>query len=78
MKKKPISRLNAEVILAFADGNMSATAGGKIMCMSPNTVDYHIRKVKELTGLDAKKFYDLARLVIMARKIVGGIDDGQT
>lgn len=78
MKKKDLSETNAEAILAFANGDMRIYKAAKIMCVVPFDISYHLDRVKKITGLDPRKFYDLVRLVPMARKIVGGIDDGQT
>ena len=56
-----------EVVLSMADNDMNPTRTANKMFMNRNTVIYHIRKVKKLTGLDARNFYDLIKLVRMAR-----------
>lgn len=35
-----------------------------------NTVLYHLNKVKQQTGLDARRFYDLVELVKMAQEVL--------
>lgn len=54
---------DVEVILALADNNMNETKTARDLFMHRNTVVYHIRKVKRLTGLDPMKFHDLCKLV---------------
>ena len=35
-----------------------------------NTVLYHLNKVKQQTGLDPRRFYDLVELVKMAQEVL--------
>lgn len=56
-----------EVILALADCNMNAAEAARKIHLSVETVFYHFRKIRELTGLDPKNFYDLAKLVMMVK-----------
>lgn len=78
MKKKTLSKANAEAILAFADGNMRVCEAAQIMHVAHFSISYHLDRVKSITGLDPRKFYDLAKLVLIAKKIMGGSDNGQT
>lgn len=60
------SRLNdfdREVVLALASNNMNETETARQLYAHRNTVCYHLRKVKKLTGLDPVNFYDLHKLV---------------
>lgn len=52
-----------EVILSFADGNMHIGETANLLNLHRNTIDYHLRAIKENTGLDPKNFYDLVELV---------------
>ena len=54
-----------EVILALADNNMNISAAANSLFMHRSTVEYHIKRIKQITGLDAKNFYDLTKLVNM-------------
>lgn len=58
-----MSEQDKEVILALANHGMKIAKAAKALYMHPNTVRYHIRKVKQVTGLDPMKFYDLYKLV---------------
>lgn len=77
MKKKTLSQTNAEAILAFADGNMRPSEAARIMHVTPFNISYHLDKVKSITGLDPRKFYELAKLMLIAKKIMGGSDNGK-
>lgn len=58
----------AKVILALADSNMSRSAAAARLYLHRNTVEYHIAKIKNKTGLDAKRFYELYELTGRARE----------
>lgn len=60
-----MSSTDKEVILALADNNMNISAAATSLFMHRNNVEYHIRRIKQITGLDAKNFYDLIKLVNM-------------
>lgn len=51
------------IVLAYAQANMRCTIASKITRYSLTNIDYHLLKVKSLTGLDPKRFDDLAMLV---------------
>jgi sugar diacid utilization regulator len=36
-----------------------------------STVEYHLRRIQERTGMNPRDFYDLQRLVKMARATLG-------
>jgi carbohydrate diacid regulator len=57
-----------EIILSLADNNMNETKTARELFMHRNTVIYHLRKVKKLTGLDPMNFYDLCKLVERVRE----------
>ena len=59
---------DAEIIIALADNNMNITEASKVLYVHRNTVEYHIRKVRQSTGLNPTNFYDLHKLVQMAGK----------
>ena len=52
-----------DVVMTYADNNMNALATSKAMYISDSGVEYHLAKVKELTGLNPKCFYDLVELL---------------
>lgn len=63
MNKKELSTLEKEIIEAFAEYDMKAFKVSKNIYVSRGTVLYHAKKIKEKTGLDIRKFYDLCLLL---------------
>ena len=59
---------DAEIIIALADNNMNITKASRVLYVHRNTIEYHIRKVKRNTGLDATQFHDLCKLLQMMRR----------
>ena len=64
----PLTMKQAQVILALAECDMSSSQAAHVLHHHQNAVYYHIQKIRERTGLDPKCFYDLCKLVDMARK----------
>ena len=54
-----------KILIALADNNMKVTEAAKSLFLHRNTVLFHLRKVKEETGLDPCKFHDLCKLYAM-------------
>lgn len=52
-----------EVILGFANGNMNIGECARLMYVHRNTIYYHLKNIKEKTGLDPQDFYGLCGLV---------------
>ena len=65
----------AKVVMAFAKNNMRAKDTGKYLHVVEQDVHYHLRRVKEITGLDPKNFFELCRLVGIAASVTGGNDE---
>lgn len=57
----------ARIVLAMAESDMRYSKVGAVLHYHRNTIDYHITKIWEKTGLDPKKFYDLCKLVEIAK-----------
>jgi len=62
-----MNNMDKIIILSLADNNMSVNATARNLCYHRNTVQYHIDGVKKETGLNAKQFYDLVKLVEIAK-----------
>lgn len=58
-----LSKRQKEIIKAFAENNMNATETAKSLYMHRNAVIYHIGEIKRKTGLNARRFYDLLKLL---------------
>lgn len=65
-----MTKLDAQAVLTFADCNMNAAEASRRMYMHRNTVIYHLDKVKRETGLDGRCFYDLAKLLKIAKEVL--------
>lgn len=55
--------IDTDVIRAMADCNMRQYAVSKKIYAARSTVNYRIRKIKQETGLDPRKFCDLVKLL---------------
>lgn len=73
MKGKPFTKVTTldgfdyRVILMFAEYNMRSTETSQCLDVHRNTIEYRLNKIKRITGLEPRKFYDLVKLVEMAR-----------
>lgn len=74
MASKPFTEVTTlderdyRIILLLAENSMRATETSYALDVHRNTVLYRIGKIKRITGLDPMNFYDLHKLVEMARK----------
>ena len=57
-----------EIILAMAENDMHATAAAVALNYHRNTIMYHLEQISKLYGLNPRCFYDLCRLVDMAKE----------
>lgn len=62
---------DAHIVIAMANRNMNVTDVARAIFAHRNTVLYHLDKVKQQTGLDPRRFYDLVELVRMAQEVLG-------
>ena len=60
--------MDKKVILTLADCNMNITQASEKLYMHRNSVVYHIKRIKKQTGLNPLNFYDLCKLVNMAKE----------
>ena len=63
MREKGLSNLDREIIIAFAKYDMKPYRVSNNIFLSKATVMYHIKKIKKITGLDIRKFYELCELL---------------
>lgn len=68
MAKDEMTPVRCEIVLALADTGTRATAAARKLYMNHSTVLYHMKLIKAITGLDPKDFYDLGKLVQMAKE----------
>ena len=62
-----LTETQARIVLALADNEMRVYTAAIAAHYSRTNVDYHLRQIRKLTGLNPKNFYDLYRLVQIAR-----------
>lgn len=55
------------VVLAYAENNMNLTATAKVVYMGVSTIRYRLHIVRQQTGLNPQRFYDLVNLVEMCK-----------
>lgn len=67
-KATNLDKYDFSIILIFAENSMRMTETAYALNVHRNTVVYRISKIKRITGLDPQNFYDLCKLVEMARK----------
>jgi len=61
-KEKKINETLLETLKAFFDNNLSISKTAQVIYVHRNTLLYRLRRVKEITGLDPKKFDDAIQL----------------
>lgn len=69
--KEYLTDVDVQVVLTFADNDMSVTETGRKLFLSRNTVKYHLESVGKKTGLSPLKFYDLVKLVGILKETEG-------
>lgn len=58
-----LTNANKKIVLAFAENDMKVSKTARSTFYSKNTIDYHLKCVKQKTGLDPFKFYDLVEIL---------------
>ena len=62
-----MTELEKNVILIYADNNMDISKTARAAKYHRNSIVYWLEKIKEKYGLNPRNFYDLIRLVEMAK-----------
>ena len=65
-----MNKEDAHIVIAMANHNMNVTDVARAIFAHRNTVLYHLNKVKQQTGLDPQRFYDLVELVKIAQEVL--------
>ena len=58
-----LTDIDRVVIFAFAENNMSVAETARQSYLCRGSVEYHLHRVHQKTGLNPYKFYDLVELV---------------
>ena len=62
-----ITNADWNVLIAYADNDMSVSKTAESMFFHRNTVEYHLNKVRDNTGQDPRCFHDLVQLFQLAK-----------
>lgn len=75
-----VDKLTREKMISLHDferkDNMNVTDVARAIFTHRNTVLYHLNKVKQQTGLDPRRFYDLVELVQIAQEVLESETEG--
>lgn len=63
MKASELDETKKAIIRAMADCNMRISTVARNTAFHRNSVSYHNKQIKEMTGLDPTRFYDLVKLI---------------
>lgn len=63
-----LSEPRQKIILALADCDMNVSEVSRALYMGRSTVEYHLKRIKQLTGKNPVKFYDLCHLVLWVKE----------
>ena len=62
------TKINAKVVIEFANNDMNQAKTAKVCYMCPSTVAFHLDNVYMHSGLNPKKFHDLVVLYNAAKQ----------
>ena len=65
-----MNQAQAKIILLYAKENMNLSEVARQAHYHRNTLEFHLGRICDITGLDPKNFYDLVELVGMANEIL--------
>ena len=63
-----LTDMDIKILIAFADNDMNSSKAGRQQYMHRNSINYHLERVKEKTGLNPFNFYDLVKLLKICGK----------
>ena len=58
-----MSETDREVLIAFAECNMNRSKTARKLMYHRNNILYHLQKIREETGLNPYRFFDLVKLL---------------
>lgn len=67
-KIMPMNEAEKKIILSLAGHDMCISKTSRAIHMHRNTIEQHFEKIRQKTGLNPRKFYDLVRLVEIAKE----------
>ncbi len=57
-----------QIILSLANYDMNVSRTSRAIHMHRNSIEYHLEKIQQRTGFNPKRFYDLVKLVEIAKE----------
>lgn len=60
----------AELIVRLSEHGLDVAPTARVLYMHPNTLKYHIRKIKRETGKNPRDFYDMCALLAEAKAVL--------
>lgn len=78
-KSYRLSKIDAKILVAYADNSMNVFDTAQQLFMHRNSVLYHFKKITKSTGKNPRKFHDLCQLLPAARQTIkeSGESDGK-
>ena len=70
MNQFSLSPIDQAIIIALAENGLSVSKVARQLHYHRNNIDYHIRRIQEITSLNPKDFYDMIKLLRMCGKEV--------
>ena len=70
-KSKKIEEIDAKIIYYLALYNMNRSEVARELYLSNTAVVFHVNKIRKITGLDPRNFFDLGELYSIALEILG-------
>ncbi len=58
-----LTTADKRVIVAYAKNDMNCNRAGDELHYNHTSIHYHLNRIREKTGLDPRKFYDLIKLL---------------
>lgn len=65
-----MNQSQAKIVLMYAEANMNLSEVARNTFYHRNTLEFHLGRIYDITGLDPKNFYDLVILVDRAKKVL--------
>lgn len=62
-----LTDIEKEIILAYAECDMNTVRTGRKIYLHWNSIEWRLKRIHQKTGLDPKRFYDLVKLVEIAK-----------
>ena len=69
-KQRGISVTAAHVIRGMAQNRLRVRDTARAMHYSDQTISYHVKHIRELTGKDPRDFFDMCELLKMADEVL--------